>query len=64
MTKEELKQRRLDLGLSQEKLAALLYGTTKQTIYRWEAGIHKVPSWVSDKLKEIEANSKNKMSQK
>lgn len=42
MTRREFKQLRNQLGLSQQKLAALM-GTTAATISRWESGKRPIP---------------------
>ena len=40
MTYEEIKQKRIDLGLSQQKFAEKL-GVTVRTISRWERGVSR-----------------------
>ena len=42
MTHIELKERRKALGMSQEKLASLLY-RTKDCIAKWESGKYPIP---------------------
>lgn len=65
MSGEHLKKRREALGLTQNELAEILYGDYLkrihgiQNISRWECGIHKVPHWVFDKIKELETKSKD-----
>lgn len=58
LTKLQLKNRREALGLTQEELGKLLHEKTKQTIYRWEKGVRKIPAWVDDKLQSIEDGRK------
>lgn len=57
MTKEELRQRRVALGLTQEKLAHAL-GITRQTVYSWERGDTKIPGFLQlamDQLEQLNA---------
>lgn len=53
MEKEELKARREALGLSREELAQKLK-TTVVTVWRWEAGERKIPSFLFLALETIE----------
>ncbi len=54
MTGQELRKRRLALGLPQARFGLLL-GVSPANVHSWEAGRHPVPAWVADKLAEIEA---------
>ena len=51
MTKEELKQIRIDMGLSQQKFADHLGIESSRTIRRYESGDWKVSNVVEKKLK-------------
>jgi transcriptional regulator with XRE-family HTH domain len=61
MNGQELKERRLKLGLTQRQLSNLL-GVSENTVYRWEAGsLSILPKKVSA-FEKIEAKlSKRKM---
>ncbi len=54
MTREELKQRRVALALTQVQLADAL-GVRGSTVTNWEQGLHAVPEWVPAKIEELEA---------
>jgi transcriptional regulator with XRE-family HTH domain len=45
MTGEELKSWRLKRNLTQEELGEIL-GVAKNSVFRWEAGMRKVPSFL------------------
>lgn len=65
MTPEELRQRRLQLGLSQVELAALTDPpTTQHTISRWEEGKIKLTAprslWLDREMKRIERERRRK----
>ena len=45
MTPEQLKQWRTDHSLTQKDLGRLL-GVTKTCVYRWEAGLRNLPSFL------------------
>ncbi len=55
MTAEELRQRRLALGLISARFA-LFFGAHPGTYIAWESGKHPVPAWVEEKLIEVEAS--------
>lgn len=46
MTPDDLKSARTKLGLSQAELAHRI-GVTRNTINRWEMGLHPIPLWAS-----------------
>jgi len=58
MTGDELRQRRLALGLSLTEMAERL-GVDRQTLWRWEHGIMRMrhPEIVSLMLEKIEAEA-------
>ena len=65
MTPEELRQRRLQLDLSQAELAALTNPpTTQHTISRWEEGKIKLTAprslWLDVEMKRIERERRRK----
>lgn len=49
MTPRTLKNRRASLGLTQEQLAEQL-GVVRNTINRWEMGLHPIPRWAEKVL--------------
>ncbi len=53
MTPEELKTWRTKAGYTQEELAKIL-GTTKTTVYRWEAEIREIPPFLALALECVE----------
>ena len=52
MNIEQLKQIRINLGLSQEDFGHLL-GVTGATIYRWESGAFKPSKLAVEKIKQL-----------
>ena len=52
MTPLELKDARISLGFTQEKLAIEL-GVRRFTVFRWESGVHKVPRMLDLALKQL-----------
>ncbi len=54
MTGAELKAKRIEAGLTQAALAAML-GVRGSTVTNWEQGLHAVPEWVPAKIEELEA---------
>jgi len=57
MTSEELKRRRVALGLSQVELAALLH-VDSMTVSRWERGQHRIPEAVALAVHHLKAKRK------
>ena len=55
MTKQEVKQLRVKLGLSQQEFATKL-GIGIMTVSRWERGITKPSRMAQRLLKEVESN--------
>ena len=53
MTKEELKQRRERLGLTQADFAKIL-GVASNTVSRYETGLVDVPEWLELVLETLE----------
>jgi DNA-binding transcriptional regulator YiaG len=53
MTAEELRQRRLALGLSTQRLSLLL-GVGPNIVANWEGGRGPIPSYIEARLAEIE----------
>lgn len=53
MTPQELRARRLALGLRQVDLARAL-GVTKQAVWLWEAGRRGLPPYLDLALRELE----------
>jgi DNA-binding XRE family transcriptional regulator len=53
MTPLELKEARISLGFTQEKLAIEL-GVHRFTVHRWESGEHKIPRMLDLALKQLE----------
>jgi DNA-binding XRE family transcriptional regulator len=58
MTPLELKEARIRLGLTQEKLAVEL-GVVRKSLNRWEAGKHRIPLMVKLALKQLEREHNN-----
>jgi DNA-binding transcriptional regulator YiaG len=54
MDRDELRTRRLQLGLSQTELADLL-GVHLMTVSKWERGVNPIPASVPPTLQTIEA---------
>jgi transcriptional regulator with XRE-family HTH domain len=54
MTPLELKEARIRLGFTQEKLAVEL-GVVRKSLNRWEAGKHRIPLMVELALKQLES---------
>ena len=53
MTGEELKSWRLTRNLTQEELGEIL-GVAKNSVFRWEAGMRKIPPFLHLALKAID----------
>ena len=53
MTHLELKTRRKELGLTQEKLAQLVF-RTKDAVAKWESGKYPIPKHIAVLLNSIE----------
>lgn len=53
MTPDELKTWRKRAGYTQEELAQIL-GTTKTTVYRWEAAMREIPPFLALALECVE----------
>jgi transcriptional regulator with XRE-family HTH domain len=53
MTPAQLKRRRASLGWSQTRLAEAL-GVTRNTINRWEMGVHPIPPMASKLMARLE----------
>ncbi|MGA9767917.1 MAG: helix-turn-helix transcriptional regulator [Blastocatellia bacterium] len=63
MNGDELKQRREELGMTQEQLAKAL-GVNIMTISRWERGVRSIPPHLSLALEAIEIKQKKKNDKK
>ncbi len=59
MTPTEIKDIRVKLGVSQEKLAQLI-GVSFGTINRWERGISKPSNLAMEKIKELTKHKEKK----
>lgn len=56
MTRDQLKERRRDLRLSQKAVAAAL-GVAPRTYQNWEMGATRIPSMLEAALEKLEAFS-------
>jgi transcriptional regulator with XRE-family HTH domain len=63
MTSEDLKRRRLALGLSQVELAGLLH-VDPMTVSRWERGQHRIPEAVALAVQHLKPKKEGKTKQK
>jgi transcriptional regulator with XRE-family HTH domain len=63
VTFEELKRRRVALGLSQAELAALLR-VDVMTVSRWERGQHRIPEAVALAVQHLQPKKEGKTKRK
>lgn len=59
MEGSELKNKRIELGFTQDELAEMLE-VKRNTVARWENGVLKVPKTVEFAMQAIESNLKKK----
>ena len=58
MTKEQLKQARQELGLTQQELVEAIGGNLS-TLRHWEQGVHKINKFAADAIKQLPEQKNN-----